>query len=207
MCKVINLFGGPGIGKSTTAAGLFHLMKRAGYKVELVTEYAKDLTYEGRNNILEEDQLYILAHQNRRMARLKNSVDYIITDSPLFLSIIYQNYFKMKDIGLNQVILNLMNEYDNINIVLERNEKEHPFQEYGRNQNQDEAKKLDEAIITELTDYNIDYTVFDSPRDEITNKIFEFIKNYDFIRIKESSDTDIYNWFYDCCLECGMGLI
>jgi len=39
--KVINLFAGPGAGKSTTAAGLFAEMKRANVDVELVTEYVK----------------------------------------------------------------------------------------------------------------------------------------------------------------------
>ena len=40
--KVINLYGGPGTGKSTTAAALFALIKREGYNVELVTEFAID---------------------------------------------------------------------------------------------------------------------------------------------------------------------
>ena len=44
--KVINLFAGPGTGKSTTAAGLFYKMKSKGYMVELVTEFAKDLVYQ-----------------------------------------------------------------------------------------------------------------------------------------------------------------
>lgn len=46
--KVINLFGGPGIGKSTLAAGLFEHMKIAGFNVELVNEYAKDMVWEQR---------------------------------------------------------------------------------------------------------------------------------------------------------------
>jgi hypothetical protein len=40
--KVINLYSGLGSWKSTTAAGLFHLMKQDLYSVELVTEFAKD---------------------------------------------------------------------------------------------------------------------------------------------------------------------
>lgn len=42
---VINIFGAPGAGKSTTAAALFALMKLEGYKVELATEHAKDRYY------------------------------------------------------------------------------------------------------------------------------------------------------------------
>lgn len=41
----INIFGGPGVGKSTISSGLFYQMKTRGYKVEFISEYAKDLTY------------------------------------------------------------------------------------------------------------------------------------------------------------------
>jgi adenylylsulfate kinase-like enzyme len=40
---VINLFGGPGTGKSTLAAALFTDLKMKGINAELVTEFAKDL--------------------------------------------------------------------------------------------------------------------------------------------------------------------
>ena len=39
MTKVINLFGGPGAGKSTIASGLFYHMKIAGYNVEMTGEW------------------------------------------------------------------------------------------------------------------------------------------------------------------------
>ena len=44
----VNLFGGPGIGKSTTAAGVFNLLKLHGIETELITEFAKDLVWEER---------------------------------------------------------------------------------------------------------------------------------------------------------------
>lgn len=44
--KVINLFGGAGIGKSTFAASLFAHMKQLHLNVELVQEYAKHLVYQ-----------------------------------------------------------------------------------------------------------------------------------------------------------------
>ena len=40
--KVINFYGGPGVGKSTKAAGMFYKMQLAGYSVELVNEFAKE---------------------------------------------------------------------------------------------------------------------------------------------------------------------
>jgi len=52
MTKYINIFGGPGAGKSTTAALLFAEMKSGGFKVELVTEVAKDFVWEDRSTTL-----------------------------------------------------------------------------------------------------------------------------------------------------------
>lgn len=43
---VINLFGEPGAGKSTGAAYVFAMLKMNGVNAELVTEYAKDITWE-----------------------------------------------------------------------------------------------------------------------------------------------------------------
>ena len=87
--KVLNIWGGPGIGKSTTAAGLFYEMKKLGLNVELVQEYAKDAVWEKRHNILD-DQIYIFAKQQRRIARLaEHNIDWVITDSPIPLGLVY----------------------------------------------------------------------------------------------------------------------
>ena len=88
MTKVINIFGGPGVGKSRTAAALFVALKDKHIHVELVTEYAKQITYEKRFNVLG-DQLYILAKQNRKLEPLRGIVDYIISDSPLPTGLLY----------------------------------------------------------------------------------------------------------------------
>jgi hypothetical protein len=65
--KVINLWAGPGAGKSTTAAGLFFLMKLTGRRVELVTEYAKEVVYDQDPTRIK-NQLLILAKQCSRQA-------------------------------------------------------------------------------------------------------------------------------------------
>lgn len=43
---VINLFGGPSTGKSTTAAEIFVYLKKKKINCEYITEYAKDKTWE-----------------------------------------------------------------------------------------------------------------------------------------------------------------
>lgn len=137
--KVINLWAGPGAGKSTTAAGLFHLFKVNDHKAELVTEYAKDLVYERRDM---SDQLMILAQQNKRLRRLQGHVDWVITDSPIPLGLIYSRE-PWNEPWFYDCVEAVFNQYDNYNVVLHRTKA---YQDYGRNQTEEEARALDEQI-------------------------------------------------------------
>lgn len=139
--KIINIFGGPGAGKSTTAAGLFYKMKQKGLNVELVTEYAKDMTWEGRFNILG-DQLYILAKQQRRVARLDGKVDWVVTDAPFFLGLVYMEADYLRT--FEPLVLEAWERYDNYCFMLNR--KQLAFQEVGRNQDEATAKQLDDKL-------------------------------------------------------------
>ena len=49
---VVNLFAGPGAGKSTGAAYIFSKLKMAGVDAEYVTEFAKDKTWEENQKVL-----------------------------------------------------------------------------------------------------------------------------------------------------------
>lgn len=84
----VHLYGGPGTGKSTTAALVFGALKQAGRNVELVTEYAKDLTWEGAHGKLAFQPL-VAAKQMWRDERLDGQVDAVITDTSPLLSLIY----------------------------------------------------------------------------------------------------------------------
>lgn len=74
--KVINLFGGPGTGKSETASGVFNLLKRNRIRTEYVQEFAKDLTWEGNSTALA-CQDFIFGNQYYRMFRLSGQVEFI----------------------------------------------------------------------------------------------------------------------------------
>lgn len=50
---VINLFGGPGAGKSTFCASVFADLKWRDINCEMALEYAKDRVWEGSFNVLE----------------------------------------------------------------------------------------------------------------------------------------------------------
>lgn len=149
--RVINLFGGPGTGKSTTAAGLFNRMKIMGLNVELTTEYAKDMVWEGRDNVLS-DQLYILAKQHRKLHRLKDKVDWVIMDSPIILGLMYkpEDYYQC----FEPLVMEMWNSYDNVSFLLERS---FDYQPIGRLGDEDNAKKLDHHIQSFLDRKAIDY--------------------------------------------------
>ena len=53
--KIVNLFGGPGTGKSICAAQIFVDLKFKNKNVELITEYTKDATWEKRSHELIHD--------------------------------------------------------------------------------------------------------------------------------------------------------
>lgn len=139
MTKVINLFAGPGAGKSTTAADLFRLMKNRGVKCELVTEYAKDLAYEGAPL---DNQLYVLAKQDSRQRRLVGKVDYVITDSPLPLSLVYASGFWDNN-DFRRLVWGMFRQYDNVCFRIVRVK---PYAAYGRSQTEAEARQLDDVI-------------------------------------------------------------
>ena len=147
MTTYINLYGGPGTGKSTTAAGLFHYMKLMGLKCELITEFAKDLAYEDR---IHTDQLLIFSEQYARMARVKDKVDYAISDSPLLLSHIYAKGTHWENIHFHELV-RYANDFlgHQEHIFLKRIK---PYHRYGRVQTERQAIELDTLIQEMLND-------------------------------------------------------
>lgn len=167
--KVINLYGGPGTGKSTTSAGLFFLFKTAYLETELVNEYAKYLVWSDRVNTFQE-QGYVFSKQNHKLEILRDKVDYVITDSPLPLSIIYgrdNNYHE----SFEKYVVDKFNSYENINIFLNRRK---PYNPNGRTQTEDEAQGKDAEILELLFDLGMDYHSIDADI-HAPWKIFELV--------------------------------
>lgn len=136
---VINLFGAPGAGKSTGAAIVFAELKKRGVNAELVTEFAKDKTWEG-NAIALGCQEYVFGKQSYRLARCRADVDVIVTDSPLPLSLLYMSDPALtKDGAFREVVMNVFNSYNNLNYYVNRVK---PYNPKGRNQTESESDAL-----------------------------------------------------------------
>lgn len=147
--KVINLWAGPGAGKSTTAAALFNLMKRERFSVELVTEVAKDFTYERAWSKLA-NQTLVFAMQEDRLRRLIGQVEYAIVDSPFPMGLRYASHQQAR--RLYSLISETWDDYDNFNFRLLRTAK--PFQTFGRKETLEEAREADAQITAIFEDFD-----------------------------------------------------
>lgn len=138
---VINLYGGPGTGKSTTMAALFVELKRQGHLVEMAHEWVKHPVWAGETHVLA-DQLYILAKQNRTLRRLYGAVEFIVTDAPLRMSCVYS------DDHLVQIMARALdNQYRSVDVFLRRQK---PYEPAGRVQTEENARLLDAHIYMGL---------------------------------------------------------
>lgn len=161
---VINYFAGPGSGKSTTATGLFSRLKQEGYLAEYVSEYAKDVTWEGTGALLE-NQLHIFSEQFRRQWRLQGKVQYVITDSPLLLSSVYYQHYRNAPgqsvrytEAFGDALVKTIDEayrgFNNINVFIYRDK---PYVKVGRSQEASEADAISDEVLRYIQDHGLPY--------------------------------------------------
>ncbi len=175
--KVINILGGPGVGKTTLAAELFMQLKKMGYEVENVSEFAKELVWEERTQAFS-DRLYMHAEQNHRLLMMNGKLDYIITDSPLILTSVY-NSFYLKNVHsdsynamIDQMVLETWKLYDNVVFLLPRQNDYHSL---GRRESENEAKIIDNYLNAYLIQNGINYMTIKN-RDNAVNEILEVLR-------------------------------
>lgn len=171
---IVNLFGAPGAGKSTGAAYIFSQLKMRGFNAELVTEYAKDKVWEADPEVFK-NQAYIFGKQYFRISRCSEKVDVIITDSPLFLSIMYNQesnaQYRMPK-SFETFVLEVFKNYHNINYLVERNK---PYNPIGRMQTEAESNSLNNKLQQLLNDYQISFQKVKGNIDNYNNIVEEII--------------------------------
>ena len=162
--KVIALWAGPGTGKSTTCAGVFNLLKKLKYNCEMNREYVKDWVWENRK-INEGDQVYLTAKQLRKeRIYIKNNMDFIITDSPAALTTFYgykhDKYEKQFD-ACKQIVKQHHqfckdHGYKIEHYFLVRTKE---YNQSGRLQDEETAKKYDNEILQFMKEYGINFKI------------------------------------------------
>ena len=147
---LVNLFGAPGAGKSTGAAYIFSKLKMLGVNAELVTEFAKDKVWEESKAVFN-NQAYIFGKQYFKISRCADKVDVVVTDSPLLLSLIYNNDPVLGE-EFNNLVRKVFNSYNSRNYYLKRTKEYNPV---GRFQNEAESDQIGDKILNLLNDEGI----------------------------------------------------
>jgi len=171
----INLIGAAGVGKSLNMSGLTYHMKKMGLNAENTPEFIKEMIYEESKLERFGGQLYILAEQNRRIARLQGKADFIITDCPLALIASYtkdsnDNYIP----GFEEMAVNLSKSYQSVNYFLRRNE-EYDFENENRFHTKEQSDKKSEEIYAFLKKHDIPFTVMMAGDDVVSNIIDDLL--------------------------------
>lgn len=153
---VVGFAGQPGAGKSTIAAAIFSVLKKNGVNAELVTEYAKDKTWE-HNMCALRCQEYVFGKQSYKLARCRDDVDVIVTDSPLFLGLMYKTD-PVLDESFDKVVINVFNSYNNMVYFVNRVKKYNPK---GRNQTEKESDEIGVKTKELMERFGIEYKEID----------------------------------------------
>lgn len=169
--KVINLFGAPGSGKSTTMLGLTYKMKMMGLSAENTPEFYKELILEEGDKAKFGGQLHILNNQNIRLARLEGKNDFTISDCPLPLI----GYYTADDYiqGFHDFTTTLFNKYDNVNYFILRN---HEYENEKRVHDEDESDKIAVELPLYLRRQGVDLRYIESGPDLVDNILNNLIE-------------------------------
>ncbi len=143
MIPRINLFGGPGVGKSTLAAKLYTHLKQNGINAELVREDVKQWAYEKRF-INPWDCIGVFGRQlDAEQRLLQLGVKPVITDSPLRLGCFYSQV--IHKCSAHAELLAICRQFDEtyptLNFLIHRLPE--AFSNEGRYQTEEDAAALD----------------------------------------------------------------
>lgn len=172
MIRRVNLFAGPGSGKSTLSAKLFAQLKIRHFEVELVSEFIKTWAYEGRHP-KSFDQYFVHASQLHAEDLILNHCQLLVTDSPLIMNAAYASFYgcEYSDI-LVDISLRFEAIFPSLNLFIKRSV---PYNQNGRYQNSTQAVEFDEFLEKFIT-ARLGYDSFihinvDQPIEELADKI------------------------------------
>lgn len=182
----MNLYAGPGAGKTTSAWEIAARLKKEKINTEYCCEYAKEIVWEDKNSKLLDgsaaSQTILFEEQNKRIARLQGKVSVVVTDSPLLLNLMYVSEPAPE---LEKKVFEAYGQYNNFNMFIKRGDD---YEQAGRLQTLDESKEIDDRIKELLKSRDIFCGEYDRDNiDIIVNNIQRSLKyNKDFAITKAS---------------------
>ena len=164
---IVNIYGGPGSGKSTRANYIASALKLEGIPCEVCPEFAKEEIHRGMPENLK-DQKYIFGNQQHILKKLSEIYPIIINDGALLNCIVYD---LSGDKRFHDIIYDTYLDYTNLDYFLKRDNNVKFVQE-GRVHNLEESIQKDREILNTLNDYNVNYKIINrEDRDTILNNI------------------------------------
>lgn len=156
---IVNLFGAPGAGKSTTRADLFRILKQHNVNCEEVYEFAKKLTWHDRHRELA-CQPYVFGKQLRDMHMLSDKVSVMITDSPILLCRYYGLKFHKDKYHPTffDFVEQQFKQMGGMNFFINRVK---PYNPSGRNQTAEESDAVRDDLKNMLDELSVAYTEID----------------------------------------------
>jgi hypothetical protein len=148
---LVNLYGPPSSGKSTTRADVFRRLKQKGVNCEEVYEYAKSATWQGRHKTLA-CQPYIFGKQLHAIEVLGDQVDVVITDSPLMLCHHYAAKADRYPVSFLDSIVDISSQFTTLDFYIRRVA---PYSTAGRRQTEAESDQVGVELLHMMSGYGI----------------------------------------------------
>lgn len=157
----VNIYGAPGAGKTTAAYCLTGLLKKRGIHAEYVREAIKWRIYRNTDHEGRIKQDLLMAEQLDDLLTLNGKVDVVVTDSPLLMQCAYHDEHNSSP-SLTKRTIELVNEFDNFNVLLQRT---HVYDPRHRYQTEEQAEEKHHQIIKLLDDNNQNYVIVPTHQD------------------------------------------
>jgi hypothetical protein len=153
-CKalIVNVFGGPGGGKTTLGAMLFTELKMRGADVEMDMELARQMILMEHLSALD-CQPYLFGVALYKLVQTAKNTDVVIMDSPLLLNPIYD---QQESPALRALAVEWHERFRNLNVFVQRS-RNSAHSMAGRVHDYHESLLLDERIRLFLEELGLPY--------------------------------------------------
>lgn len=153
---VVQMFGGPGAGKTALALAVAAQLKMAHPSVvsEFASEATKEFVWENRESAMK-NRLLILGEQSFRLSRLDPAVQVAVTDSPVLLNAVYGAREGWPR-SYADLCLHAHRAYPSINVMVRRPEGA-VYEPAGRREDEETARALDAATAACLEEAGVEF--------------------------------------------------